>query len=101
MREVIPIIGFLNELITEGTIPSNNQTKMKCKVFEYNLGVIELARLPKMRPRTIHINIAYYHFCSYIVDGSVVVEPISIHNQIADLLTKPLPQNKFLKLQKN
>ena len=100
MREAIPIMGLLEELQSMNVIPKKVGTKVKCKAFEDNSGAIELARLPKMRPRTKHINISYHHFRSFITDGSISVEPISTHDQVADLLTKPLPQNQFLKLRK-
>jgi len=37
--------------------------KIHCKVFEDNEGAIEIANVPKMRPRTKHLNIKYHHFC--------------------------------------
>ena len=51
MREAIPIMGLLDELADKKIIPNEDKTKVQCKVFEDNLGAIELARLPKMRPR--------------------------------------------------
>jgi hypothetical protein len=33
-----------------------------CKVFEDNAGALELAMLPKLCPRTKHINVCYHHF---------------------------------------
>ena len=100
MREAIPIMGLLDELREMGIIPPLAKTNVKCKAFEDNLGAIELAKLPKMRPRTKHINIAYHHFRSFVANKSVTVLPISTKEQVADLLTKPLPQNQFLKLRK-
>ena len=100
MRDAIPIMGLLDELTELKLTPPASDTNVKCKAFEDNLGAIELARLPKMRPRTKHINIAYHHFRSFITNGTVKVLPISTKEQVADLLTKPLPQNQFLKLRK-
>ena len=99
MREAIPIIGLLDELRDWKMVPEPTKTSIKCKAFEDNLGAIELAKLPKMRPRTKHINISYHHFRSFITNGSVSVVPISTKEQVADLLTKPFPQNRFLKLR--
>ena len=100
MRKAIPVMGLLDELQEIGIIPKKTGTRVKCRAFEDNSGAIELARLPKMRPWTKHINISYLHFRSYVSDGTVTVEPISMHDQVADLLMKPLPQNQFLKLRK-
>ena len=100
MREAIPIMGLIDEMRDKGIIKPSPKTNVKCKAFEDNLGAIELARLPKMRPRTKHINISYHHFREFVADGSVKILPISTKEQVADLLTKPLPQNQFLKLRK-
>ena len=41
-------------------IPVLNATpRIHCKVFEDNAGAIEIANVPKMRPRTKHLNIKY------------------------------------------
>ena len=70
------------------------------KAFENNLGAIELAKLPKFRPRTKHINVTYHHFRDFVRKGLVKLFPIKTEDQIADLLTKPLLQNQFQKLRK-
>lgn len=57
LRNVIYAMQLLNELISFGiTIPMQLST-IRCKVFEDNVGAIELARCPKLRPRTKHIAI--------------------------------------------
>ena len=62
MREVLPIIWLMEEA-RKHEIPVLNATpKIHCKVFEDNAGAIEIANVPKMRPRTKHLNIKYHHF---------------------------------------
>ena len=66
-----------------------------CKVFEDNSGALELARLPKLRPRTKHINVCYHHFREHVQKGLIKIFPVDTKDQIADALTKPLAQNDF------
>jgi hypothetical protein len=65
-----------------------------CKVFEDDSG-LELARLPKLCPRTKHINVCYHHFREHVRNGLIKLFPVGAKNQIADALTKALPQNVF------
>ncbi len=66
-----------------------------CKVFEDNSGALELARLPKLCPRTKHINLCYHHFCKNVRNGLIKIFPVGTENQITDALTKALSQNIF------
>jgi hypothetical protein len=66
-----------------------------CKVFEDNSGALELARLPKLHPRTKHVNVCYHHFCDLVRKGLIKIFPIDTKEQIADTLTKALAQNDF------
>ena len=72
-----------------------NEPYVYCKVFEDNSGTLELARLPKLRPRTKHINVCYHHFCEHVRKGLIKIFPIDTKDQIAEVLTKPLAQNDF------
>ncbi len=67
-----------------------------CKVFEDNAGALELARLPKLHPCTKHINVCYHHFREHVHKGLIKVFPVGTSDQIADMLTKALPQNNFV-----
>jgi len=71
-----------------------------CRVFEDNSGAIEIAMVPKMRPRTKHINIKYHHFRDYVERGEVSVHPIDTKEQPADMLTKPLNEPTLAKHRK-
>lgn len=43
-----------------------------------------------------HINIRYHYMWDMVQRGVVGLHHISIDDQIADILTKPLPKGKFL-----
>ena len=99
MRDAIPIMDFLQELQDRGFIENTNGTTIKCKAFEDNSGAVELANVPKIRPRTKHINLVYHHFRSFVKSGRVKVIQVSTDDQLADILTKPLGRNLFQKFR--
>jgi hypothetical protein len=91
LRDVTPIMGLVQEMRER-----NFQVICTyCKVFEENSGALKLARLPKLRPRTKHINLCYHHFCEHVRKSFIKIFPISTSDQIADALTKSLAQNDF------
>ena len=100
LREVIPIMSIMQELNKQGWGFATKMTSVHCRVFEDNSGALELAKVPKMRPRTKHINILYHHFRSHVRDGKISVWPIDTDDQPADMLTKPLPVAKFVKFRR-
>ena len=64
---------------------------VKCKVFEDNNGVIELAKAPNIRPRTKHIPLKYHHFRKHVQKVLIKINPIDTIEQVADIFTKALP----------
>ena len=56
MREVLPMMQLLTEFKKFGIMQNFKDTKIHCTIFEDNSGAIEIATVPKMRPRTKHIN---------------------------------------------
>jgi hypothetical protein len=102
---VIYLINLTDELRSNGIQLISTQPKIQVRVFEDNVGAIELAKLPKLRPRTKHITIQYHHFRSRTMKGPhdepprIAVEHISTHNQQADIFTKPLPRQQFQALR--
>jgi hypothetical protein len=100
LREAIPIIELLKEIRSHGHIrdtPSSHMTKVHCKVFEDNSGAIEIAKFPKYRPRTKHLNIRLFHFRGYVDQSEITIHKIKSEDQPADVLTKPLSDNPFIK----
>jgi hypothetical protein len=61
-----------------------------CRMFEDNSAALEMAKVPKMRPRTRHLNVAYHHFRSEVANGSLRIEAIGTDDQQADIFTKPV-----------
>ena len=68
-----------------------------CHSFEDNSSALEIAKLPKMHPRTKHISICYHHFRERVRGGEIKLHAISTEDQVTDMLTKPLPQNSLWK----
>ena len=100
MRDLLPTKQLLKELQEIFQLPTSTPTTTST-VFEDNAGAVELARCPKMRPRTKHIAVKYHHFRHHVQKGDITIKPISTTDQIADLFTKPLPEGKFLRLRRN
>jgi hypothetical protein len=73
MREVIPIMWLLQEATDHGFKFHNGKPKIRCTVFEDNSGAIEIAKVPKMRPRTKHLNIKYHHFREEVKKGNISI----------------------------
>ncbi len=95
LRDVIPIMNLLQEMREQDYQVICTKPHVYCKVFEDDSGALELARLPKLRPRTKHINVCYHHFCEHVRKGFIKIFPIDTKDQIADALTKALAQNDF------
>ncbi len=95
LRDVIPVMNLLQEMRERDFQVICNEPYVYCKVFEDNSGALELARLPKLHPRTKHINVCYHHFCKHVRKGLIMIFPIDMKDHIADVLTKPLAQSDF------
>jgi hypothetical protein len=95
LRDVIPIMNLLQEMREQSFKVICIEPCVYCKVFEDIAGALELARLPKLRPRTKHINVCYHHFCEHVQKELIKIFPINAKDQIADALTKALAQNDF------
>ncbi len=100
LRIAIVMMNLLKEMQQHGVnIPKTNPV-VYCKLFEDNAGAIHLAKAPKMRPRTRHINQKYHHFREWVKKGLIEILPIDTKEQPADLLTKPLDVTSFVKHRK-
>jgi len=97
LRIAIVMMNLLKEMQSCGIPIAKTTPKIYCKLFEDNAGAIQLAKVPKMRPRTRHINQKYHHFREWVKSGLIEILPIDTLEQPADLMTKPLDQALFTK----
>ena len=100
MHEVIPLMNIVWEFKEQGMIDVISTPKVHCKASEDNSGALKIAQLPKMRPRTKHLNYHYHHSREHVMKGDVDVLPIATEDQQADLFMKPLGEDLFLKFCK-
>jgi hypothetical protein len=98
--DVIPLMELLKEMQELKFDIANSQPYVYCKVFEDNSRTLELARLPRLRPRTKHINVCDHHFREHVRKGLIKIFPVDTEDQIADALTKALVQNLFVRHRK-
>jgi hypothetical protein len=99
LRQTIPLMRLIKEIKQMTSIPMHDKPTVYCTAFENNSGAIELAKVPKMRPRTKHINPKYHHFRQHVTNKEIAIEKIRSQDQIADIFTKNLPKDLFLKLR--
>jgi hypothetical protein len=86
LRNVLPVMFLIQEIKAKGFQVICTKPCIYCKVFKDNSGALELARLPKLRPHTKHINMCYHLFCEHVRNRLIKIFPIGNKDQTADLL---------------
>ena len=111
MRDLIPLLGLLEELSPVLKLSTDKPDvhwkacgyengQFVADLFEDNRGAYELAKAPKMRPRTKHIAIKYHHFREVVSNNTIRIHPIGTKDQVADIFTKGLARDQFQFLRK-
>ena len=91
---------LLKEMRTNSLNVLDHRPKVHCKVFEDSSGALEIASVHKWRPRTKHIATKLHHFRSYVARKEIIIHPIDTKEHPADILTKPLAVELFIKFKK-
>jgi hypothetical protein len=95
LHDITFIMQLLTKLFSFGVNLATMLSTVKCKVFEDNLGAIELAKALCMRPCTKDINIQYHPFCEAVQQKNISISHVSTKEPVADIANKPLPQYSF------
>ncbi len=66
------------------------EAKIFSSVFEDNNGALQLARAPRMTPRTKHYAVRYHFFRKYVESGDIQLFKVDTKEQRADIFTKGL-----------
>jgi hypothetical protein len=96
-REMVPIMALAKEAVKFGVIKKTAIPTFACTFFEDNKGAVEMANVPKMRPRTKHMNIKYHFFRQFIAKKVFHVKHLAGDQQPADILTKALDHATFVR----
>ena len=91
MAESVKEAIWLRCLLHSLGFPSSTPTS----VFSDNQGAIQLMKNPKFHKRTRHIETKYYVIPEKNEQQQIDVSYINTKQQLADLLTKPLPHKAF------
>lgn len=97
-KEAVWLQSFINEIERPiSTLVATYIHSMQAVIINCdNQGTAALAKNPLAHARSKHIDIQWHYQREKIEDGSVQLRYIPPYQKIADGLTKPLPQNKFL-----
>lgn len=66
-----------------------------------NQGAIKLIHNPELHKRTKHIDVRYHFIREKVNGGEIKINYLKSEEQLADLFTKALPKQTFLKLRSN
>ncbi|PKU68788.1 putative mitochondrial protein [Dendrobium catenatum] len=84
-------ILWIRRLPTDLDVPTTSPTPIHCD----NTSTIALANNPIFHARTKHIEIDYHFISDHIRQGNIWVDHVCTNDQLADILTKALPINRF------
>ena len=82
------------------TLKDFNMNLTKSIIYCDNTSTKNLSKNPVNHSRTKHIDIRHHFLRDNIEKGIINLEHISTENQIADIFTKPLLENSFIKLRR-
>ncbi|CAL1382198.1 unnamed protein product [Linum trigynum] len=86
---------WLRKLLKELNMTQEESTK----IFVDNKSALALAKNPVFHDRSKHIDTRYHFLRECVVQKEVALKYVKTEDQIADIFTKPLKQDVFVKLR--
>ena len=104
-REFIPMRRAFEDMIKAFNLTTEFPITVKSTIFEDNNGAISTETSPKMTPRTKHIAVKYHFVKQYFGVKKTDEHPFELkkiesENQKADIFTKGLNADTFLRIRK-
>ena len=78
---------WLRKLLSELNLEQEEATEIRVD----SKSAIELAKNPVHHERSKHIDVKFHFIREHIREGSVKLNHVASHDQVADMFTKPLP----------
>ena len=69
------------------------------KIFVDNKSAIALAKNPVLHDRSKHIDTRYHYIRECVTKMDVQLEYVKTNDQVADIFTKPLKREDFIKMR--
>ena len=89
-KEAIWLTRMLNEISKLNSTPT---------LYIDNASAVKLVKNPEFHKRSKHIEVRHYFVREKYLEGLLQVQHLEGENQIADIMTKPLPRVRFEKLR--
>ena len=101
LRDLLPTKDLVSELLAGmGSDPKKLKFISKSTVYEDNNGAIRVATCPKLTPTSKFIAVKYHWFRQHVESGEIQIEKIASNKQLADIFTKGLQGDSFIKIRK-
>ncbi|XP_019179610.1 PREDICTED: uncharacterized protein LOC109174833 [Ipomoea nil] len=95
LADVVAEVTWVVSLLRELGLHSGQPSTLWCD----NLGATYLCTNPVFHARTKHVEIDYHFVRDKVASGEFIVNFVSTKDQLADILTKPLPGPRFTALR--
>ena len=89
-RQAVWLRQLLNDL--------GQDTSRPLTILNDNKAAIQLSRNPVHHDRSKHIDMRHHYLREKVADSTIELDHVAGEDNQADLLTKPLGNNKFVKL---
>jgi len=104
MREMLPLKTLVKTVAKIVTGDDNVKITTLSYVFEDNNGALTVATLPKITPQSKFFAVKLHFFREHVKtagnpNGEIYIQKIDTHNQLADIMTKGLVEQKFVPLR--
>ena len=104
MRDMLPLKRLVKTIAKVITGDDNVKITTKSDVFEDNNGALTVATLPRITPQSKFFAVKLHFFREHVKtesnpDGEIHIQKIETVNQIADIFTKGLVEEKFKPLR--
>ena len=104
MKEVLPLLEVIKAVATSFGIEPEVMTEFQTTIWEDNMGALHLAQLDPgqhtARSKFYDVRVHWFRQHLQNSDGHMEVKKIATEAQLANLLTKPLKEEVFVRLRK-
>jgi hypothetical protein len=104
MRDMLPLKTLVKTIAKVVTGDDNVEITTKSDVFEDNNGALTVATLPRITPQSKFFAVKLHFFREHVKteanpNGEINIQKIETENQLADIMTKGLVEDKFRPLR--